>query len=95
MASLSPKNAQRLAELHRRSPSGDQKQFKEFRERTRQDSQVSGKIPIYQVSGTGQDSQVSGTEQDSQVSGTGLDSQVGGNRYRFSVLPSLPVSAER
>ena len=40
MASLSPKNKQRLADVHRRSPSGDQKQFKEFQERTRQDSQV-------------------------------------------------------
>jgi len=40
MASLSPKNKQRLADAHRRSPSGDQKQFREFRERTRQDSQL-------------------------------------------------------
>jgi len=46
MASLSPKNAQRLAELHRRSPSGDQKQFKEFRERTRQDSQLALSVEL-------------------------------------------------
>ena len=40
MASISPQNKQRLADAHRRSPSGDVKQFKEFRERTRQDSRV-------------------------------------------------------
>jgi len=40
MASISPQNKQRLADAHRRSPSGDVKQFKEFRERTRQDSRL-------------------------------------------------------
>jgi len=40
MASISPKNKARLAEAHRRSPSGDHKQFKEFQGRTRQDSRL-------------------------------------------------------
>jgi len=40
MASISPNNKARLAEAHRRSPSGDHKQFKEFQGRTRQDSRL-------------------------------------------------------
>lgn len=40
MASISPQNKARLAEAHRRSPSGDHKQFKEFQGRTRQDSRL-------------------------------------------------------
>jgi len=40
MASISPKNKEKLVEAHRRTPSGDQKEFKEFRERTRQDSRL-------------------------------------------------------